>query len=68
MMSQKCTKPKLFQEARFFHHHFYLPEVNIEFQNGYGEHTTKASSMHLTLFQLGRDNFYHRNSTSRDKA
>ena len=33
--SQSC-KAKLFQEAMFFHHHFYLPEVNILDQNGNG--------------------------------
>ena len=30
----KNTKAKLFQEAPFFHHHFYLPEVNMQVQNG----------------------------------
>ena len=33
---QYVLKAKLFQEAMFFHHQFYLPEVNIRVQNGHG--------------------------------
>ena len=29
-------KAKLFQENNVFHHPFYLPEVNIQVQNGHG--------------------------------
>ena len=33
---QYVLKAKLFQEATFFHHHLYLPEVNIRVQKGHG--------------------------------
>ena len=33
---QYVLKAKLFQETTFFHHQFYLPEVNIWVQNGHG--------------------------------
>ena len=29
-------KAKIFQKVMFFHHHFYLPEENIQVQNGHG--------------------------------
>jgi hypothetical protein len=31
-----CTTAKLFQEATFFHHHYYLPTVNIKCLFGHG--------------------------------
>ena len=38
-------------------------------KNGQGEYLTiNFRHFTLTLFQLGRDNFYHRNSISREKA
>ena len=30
------SKAKLLHEAKFFIHHFYLPEVNIQVQNDHG--------------------------------
>jgi hypothetical protein len=32
----KISKAKLLLEATFFIHHFYLPEVDIQVQNGQG--------------------------------
>ena len=34
-VQKSLYKAKFFQEATFFHHHFYLPEVNIQVQNSH---------------------------------
>ena len=41
---QYVLKAKLFQETTFFHHQFYLPEVNIGVQKGHGV-LTQASPL-----------------------